>query len=258
MKAFTFENSANGTGDYRLGKLTQATAYGYTDGTVTASESYTYGGVGGAVSAKATSVQVSGGTLSGLSQSFGQAFTWNDLGQPADLTYPTCTGTLGCASTTGRKVYYGYTNGFLTSVGPYYATGIAYHPNGMTSAVTHGKRIVTTADGVVDETAISTTTYAPRPTSIATSGVTLAGSPANWTTGTYQYDAAGNVTAVGADTFGYDGVSRLDLRHRRRHPRVVLLRRPRQPLDPRRRSRDQPPHRRHVRRRGQPAPGTPR
>ena len=131
------------------------------------------------------------------------------MGQPADLTYPTCTGTLACASTVKRKVYYGYTYGGLTSVGPYYATAIAYHPNGMTSAVTHGKRIVTTEAGVVDQTTIDGTTYAPRPTSIGTSGVTSGGSPADWSTGTYAYDAAGNVTAVGSDTFSYDRVSRL-------------------------------------------------
>ena len=86
----------------------------------------------------ATSVQVSGGTLSRPLPTFSQAFTWNDLGLAADLTYPACTGTLACTSTAKRKVYYGYTNGLLTSVGPYYATAIAYHPNGMTSAVTHG------------------------------------------------------------------------------------------------------------------------
>ncbi|HUO83950.1 MAG TPA: hypothetical protein VM534_02450, partial [Thermoanaerobaculia bacterium] len=34
--------------------------------------------------------------------------------------------------------------------------------------------------------------------------------PGCWTTGTYQYDGAGNIKAMGSDSFGYDRVNRLE------------------------------------------------
>ena len=51
-----------------------------------------------------------------------------------------------------------------------------------------------------------------RPQEIRSVGVTLSGSagvPADWSTGTYAYDGAGNITAMGGESYTYDKVSRL-------------------------------------------------
>ena len=87
LKTFSYAG-ANGTNDWRLGKLQQASRYDYvTVGgspiTVQVTEAYTYGGRDGRVSRRDT--QASTG------ESFTQAFTYNDLGLASSLTYPTCT-----------------------------------------------------------------------------------------------------------------------------------------------------------------------
>jgi len=50
-----------------------------------------------------------------------------------------------------------------------------------------------------------------RPASIGTVGVTLSGTPGagDWNTGSYSYDAGGNISAMGSETYTYDTVSRL-------------------------------------------------
>jgi hypothetical protein len=90
-----------------------------------------------------------------------------------------------------------YGNGFLTSI-PMYSSSIKYHANGMVSEVTLG----TGSTKWIQQNDPSSMT---RPASISTSGV----SPSNWSSGTYQYDAAGNVSAIGQDYYLYDKVSRL-------------------------------------------------
>ncbi|MGV8039477.1 MAG: RHS repeat domain-containing protein [Thermoanaerobaculaceae bacterium] len=66
-------------------------------------------------------------------------------------------------------------------------------------------------DGVVDTQTIDATNLMARPASISTANAIMRGSgtDGNWSTGTYAYDAAGNITAMGAQPFHYDGVSRL-------------------------------------------------
>jgi RHS repeat-associated protein len=90
-----------------------------------------------------------------------------------------------------------YGNGFLTSI-PMYSSSIKYHANGMVSEVTLG----TGSTKWIQQNDPSSMT---RPASISTSGVW----PSNWSSGTYQYDAAGNVSAIGQDYYLYDKVSRL-------------------------------------------------
>jgi RHS repeat-associated protein len=130
----------------------------------------------------------------GAAESFTQGFTWNDLGDVASLSYPQCTHT-ACTATSPRTVSFGYTNGFLTSV-PGYASLLRYHPNGMVWQVLH-------ANGVTDTVALDSSGMA-RPASISTSGAN-----SNWSTGSYRYDGAGNVSQMGSGTYTYDGVSRL-------------------------------------------------
>jgi len=79
---------------------------------------------------------------------------------------------------------------------PGYAGSISYHPNGMVHQVAHINNVTYTQAN--DPNAMR------RPASYATSGAAI-----NWTSGTYAYDGAGNVTAIGANTYTYDKVSRL-------------------------------------------------
>jgi len=128
LKTFTYAGS-NGAGDWRLGKLQVATRYnfpvfGTTTFTAPVVETYTYGGKQGRASKRDTSVSVSGGSP----ESFTQSWTWNDLGDPASVTYPKCTHA-ACTAATNRTVSPAYTNGFLTAV-PGYTGAITYHPNG--------------------------------------------------------------------------------------------------------------------------------
>lgn len=50
-----------------------------------------------------------------------------------------------------------------------------------------------------------------RPESIGTVGVTLSGTPGagDWNTGSYSYDGAGNISAMGGESYTYDKISRL-------------------------------------------------
>jgi RHS repeat-associated protein len=97
LKDFTYA-SANGTNDWRQGKLQQANRYNYltigtTPFTVQVGETYTYGGRDGRVSQRDSLITSNGGT----SASFTQGFTYNDLGLVSALSYPLCN-QAGCTS----------------------------------------------------------------------------------------------------------------------------------------------------------------
>ncbi len=128
---------------------------------------------------------------SGTIYTFTQGFTWNDLGKLASQSYPDS----DQFSDTARTVSYTYTNGFLTGV-PSFTTSISYYPNMMVNVVTH-------ANGVTDTYGADPSAM-QRPASIATVGATQ-----NWSSGTYAYDGAGNIKAIGADYYTYDKVSRV-------------------------------------------------
>jgi YD repeat-containing protein len=124
--------TANTTNNYKNGKLETATAAN-PELTASVVETYTYGGLGGRVSARQTLVET---------RIINQAFTWNDLGQLASLGYPNDTA-LADAVEPPRTVSYTYANGVLTAV-PSFLSSISYHPNGMVNTVTHanGTRVV--------------------------------------------------------------------------------------------------------------------
>jgi len=79
---------------------------------------------------------------------------------------------------------------------PGYATSIAYHPNQTVSQVVH-------ANGVQWNQAMDPNQIG-RPASISTALAIQ-----NWSSGTYTYDGAGNVTKTGNAYFLYDSLSRL-------------------------------------------------
>ncbi len=195
LKSFTF-GTANGAGDYRLGKLQVARGYNYpvigaTSYTVEIDETYAYGGKEGRVSNRAT-VNVINGSAA---ESFTQSWVWNDLGDPASVTYPRCT-QAGCSAGTVRTVSPTYTNGFLTAV-PGYSSSITYHPNGQVDQVVR-------TNGVTD-TYFEDPNGLPRPQKIeARRGTTLL-----YQTGLYTFDGAGDVTKMGSSYYLYDKVNRV-------------------------------------------------
>jgi RHS repeat-associated protein len=195
LKEFTYDEIDGVPRGYSKGKLVRATRHNrYLPADLSAdfpvTELYTYDGLAGHASSRTT-------TLSTLGECQ-QGFTWNDLGAPASVIYPTCTGAAG----TARTLTLGYSHGLLTSVADQdrtYASSISYHPNTMLKSVAHGNGVTVTHG--LDSHAMR------RPGSIATSGVT--GTPGNWDSGAYAYDGAGNITRIGEEWYTYDLVSRL-------------------------------------------------
>ena len=143
----------------------------------------------GAVSTKQTDLAVTGATVGNFSRSFSQDFTSTALGALATQRYPKCIGSPCPPDAPDRTVVNGYTNGMLTSVGPYYATGVSYHPNGMIKQVTHAKRVFDVAAGFAEKGDRDANAMA-RPAKIYTTGVTLpgTGAAANWDAGSYAFD----------------------------------------------------------------------
>ncbi len=203
LRSFGFGPS-NGSGNWALGSLTQAIGTtAFDGGSAVVTEGYTYGGVAGGVSQKTTEVNVTG-TAANFDRTFSQSFTWTDLGKLASQSYPSTPGI-----TSGRTVYNTYAAGFLTGVLPYYATSITYNANATLGSVNHASG-VTATQTIADGLSGRPSNWMARPVTISTSGATLpGGGDGNWSTGTYGYDGAGNITAMGGDSFGYDLLGRL-------------------------------------------------
>jgi RHS repeat-associated protein len=205
LKRFTYDDTAAG-GPYAEGKLTKAEStndFRQMDPSQNyifyVTENYFYGGRGGNLSWKSTN-SVNGTVDYGT---FTQTFTWDPVGAVGQQTYPAWT----LATTPSRTLTNTFNLGLLTSVTgkvgsttTNYASSIGYSDNLALASVVHGNGVTDTigkdANGL------------PRPASISTSNV-LGGQ--NWSSGSYAYDGAGNVKAMGSDKFTYDGVSRLTL-----------------------------------------------
>jgi len=119
------------------------------------------------------------------------------------LTYPRCT-QAGCTGSpaSSRTASFTFTHDALTAAAstssPSMGTStLTYLANGMVGSVTH-------ANGVVWTQAADPDAF-PRPASIQAK----LGATTLWSTGTYGYDASGNVKAIGTSTYWYDAVSRL-------------------------------------------------
>jgi RHS repeat-associated protein len=169
-------------GTYHLGKLTRR--YGYNP-SITANAStddFTYSDTTGRLSSETTTANT--GTALAVTQSW----TYNTLGLIATHNYPRSSGTF--------PVTYTYSFGLPTTIvanGSTVASSVGYNPAGALQAWTDGGAVTTT---------IAANVIPSRPTSISTSN-------GAFSTGTYSYDGAGNITAIGSDSFKYDGRSRL-------------------------------------------------
>jgi RHS repeat-associated protein len=200
LKQLTYADPATSCGACN-GKIRQALRNNYvtigaTPYTIAITETYTYGGPLGAITQRDTSARTNGATTG---EDFTQTFGYNSLGQVNNLGYPQCTH-LDCTSDGAaqpRTVTASYVNGWLSKIPGFVDTAITYHANGLLNQLVH-------SNGVTDVQTIDTTSWMQRPQSFSTTGAL-----ANWSSGTYKYDGAGNITKIGTDWFRYDKVRRL-------------------------------------------------
>ncbi len=204
LKTFSYA-TANVGSDAANGKLRTASRYNYpalsgTTYTSLVGQTYTYGGAGGRVSQRDLAHTFNGAA----SESFHQTFAYDGLGNLASLGYPQCTfAACSGVAASPRTLGFSYTRGYLTGVTGYTGTiagkaagiGISYSPNHLVNQVQHG-------NGILD-------TQANDPHAIARPAAISAAGTASWSSGSYVYDGAGNVTQIGGSTFVYDSVSRL-------------------------------------------------
>lgn len=148
-------------------------------------ESFTYSGLGGRLSAKNT-------TVTGSPQSLGtinEQWTYNALGLVLTHQLPKRSSDSTVTAT------YLYNEGLVTGLnagGSSRVSNVTYHPHGGIYQWTAGNGVTTTI--AADPSLL------PRPQQITSSGLN---------TGTYSYDGAGNIKAMGSDVFTYDSRSRL-------------------------------------------------
>ena len=124
---------------------------------------------------------------------------------PEKRFFPTCVSGPGCAGGPGGTyTTTAYEDGLLKSItangGGFLLSSITYHPSGMPNVITHS------STGSMVETITQAANGMARPDSIT---ITAPNETVPFTTGTYAYDAAGNIKTMGSDHFRYDKYSRL-------------------------------------------------
>jgi YD repeat-containing protein len=128
-----------------------------------------------------------------LSSTFTQSWTYTTLGLIDLHNHPRATGTW--------QVDNSYSSGFPTKVvanGQTIAQNVTFNSSGGIASWKAGNNVITTI--------MQDSSLLPRPSSIATSGST----GGSFSSGTYTYDGAGNITQIGTgDSFTYDARSRL-------------------------------------------------
>jgi RHS repeat-associated protein len=232
LKQFAYDDPTGASygqcsGNRCNGKLAAAARFNYVPdlGTIAVTEAYQYDGPGGRLSRRDNAI---GSTAAFTGDNFQVAQIYTTLGELKAIYYPCRTaldGTGNCmagdpaAPTTVNT----YKNGLLTvmtaptSTGAS-ATAITYAPNGLIDTVTHGP-----STSPVYETWIPVASGMARPCGIfvygpgvtlatdgaAPCGRTLSGVGAQWSTGAYAYDGAGNIKQVGGNAYQYDNFNRL-------------------------------------------------
>jgi RHS repeat-associated protein len=220
LKAFTWADAnANFTDpisggtcfDRKQGKVSQQSRFNYvtifgSPYTVEIREGLNYCARDGRLSRKGLENYVNGAVNETF---YWPSFVYDALGNLTTEAYPQCTHA-ACGAPSPRTIQNTYTNGELTQVGipgtpGSYANAITYHPNGMINQVTHANTPSISSTWLTDTYALDPNGMG-RPASITTA---TSGGVQRWATGTYAYDGAGNIKAMGTQSFGYDKVSRL-------------------------------------------------
>ncbi|MCG8455172.1 MAG: RHS repeat-associated core domain-containing protein [Holophagales bacterium] len=209
-----FYGAANAGNSFGKGKLIRADRHNYfpNGGHWVVREDYAYRGELGQLSTKI--VQAQDAATPFTDAAFEVQFGYDPLGRRDWIRYPTCIPTPGtseqrCAdgpndrlaperifssvSVEGRLTSATSRRGGLTDVSADYT----YHPNGQLASIRFGN----TVDTVFDQGSLGM----PRPQRIRVKK----GAAVLWDTGSYGYDGAGNIWAVGSDRYLYDSNSRL-------------------------------------------------
>jgi YD repeat-containing protein len=141
VKQFIFSTANSGT-NLSAGKLSQAVRYNYLPqaGTHTVTEDYFYGGLGGRLSKRDTTIKHDITTL----RVFTEGFSYNSTGDTASITYPVCVPASNCTIASplaGIKL--GYKNGFPERISNDATNGatygvLSYADNGALQTVDHG------------------------------------------------------------------------------------------------------------------------
>lgn len=197
-KIFDYDTSANGLGKLGLALRRNVVATSIAAaGFLKVSESYSYGGRQGRISTRTTRID----NLTDGAECWIYDVGYDPLGNVVTQSYPRllrvqndqCQLEVPIAP---LSVAATYDEGFLRAL-PGWVDAIDYHPTGMPKTVLH-------ANGLVEAIAADPSGM-PRPASIT--ATPPLGAP--WSTGTYAYDGAGNIEAMGADRFRYDRSSRV-------------------------------------------------
>jgi RHS repeat-associated protein len=125
-----------------------------------------------------------------------QGWTYDSLGLVKTHSHPRSSGAF--AVTHNRAC--GYVTG-ITAAGQTVVSQASYGPSGALSSWTAGNGVQTSVD--------PDPALLPRPSRIRTSGAVATPSGGNFDSGTFRYDGAGNIVAMGTDAFEYDPRSRL-------------------------------------------------
>jgi RHS repeat-associated protein len=199
LKQFVYDTAAT-RGKGRLHQAIRWNAMGApVSGSFRVTETYEYLGLGGRPSKRTTQTAVDGVNA----ERWELSATYDLLGGYATLTSPRCFAA-SCTDGSGtpaRTRSFAYSNGFLSGItqGANPWASIEYATNQTVSKVTHG-------NGTEERIGLDTSNRMARPSRIE---LYDASNALLWDTGTYQYDAAGNVKAIGTDQYRYDRYLRL-------------------------------------------------
>ena len=177
--------------DPATGRLFASARFNYSAalGTVAVTESWQYDATTGLPNRRNTTF---GDSAAFAGRTYATVQYFNDLGQVRELGYPFRAN----PDDAQRPVKYRHKNGLMIGVDGW-VDSIAYHPYGTIATVTH--------NGGMTETWAADPNNMPRPRTISIA----TGTASHWTSGTYAFDGAGNIKAIGDKSYSYDPLLRL-------------------------------------------------
>ncbi len=187
LKAFQY--------DPATGRLSATARYNQLPdlGTIAVTEGLGYHTVHGRLVRRDVAIGASAAFSGG--RSYANTRIFDDIGGVSATGYPFRTNADGTPAETQRSVSYSRRNGHLTGI-----TGWAtlqYQPNGAIAKVTH--------NGDVTETWTADPNGMARPRQITVAR----GTTTHWSSGVYDFDAAGNIKSIGSLAYTYDRLGRL-------------------------------------------------
>jgi len=227
----SYKDRSLGGPAYGNGKLFQAKRHHYDDAgnDTVVTETNFYGALGGRLSRRSLRTGGSGVAPRVYFSSGDEAsngYSYDPLGKLQDLTYPRCA-QAGCGSVDltsmdarindvtapTRTVENLFQRGLVTEINDRVGgsatalASISYHPNLLPSVITHHNDVL--SGGAISHSADIRDVIEDdpdglvRPKQISAEQTNTA---VLWTTGQYHHDGAGDVVAMGSDTFGYDRI----------------------------------------------------